>query len=83
MNSRTYNTKRNIVASYILMIVQILFSFISRTVIVYTLGAEFLGLSSLFTSILQVLISPIFSVISSVICSEQAEQGAAVPVTVP
>lgn len=55
MNSRTYNTKRNIVASYILMIVQILFSFISRTVIVYTLGAEFLGLSSLFTSILQVL----------------------------
>lgn len=55
MHSRIYNTKRNIVASYFLMIIQILFSFISRTVIVYMLGAEYLGLSSLFTSILQVL----------------------------
>ncbi|WP_297963018.1 lipopolysaccharide biosynthesis protein [uncultured Anaerovibrio sp.] len=55
MQSRIYNTKRNIVASYILMVVQILFSFISRTAIVYTLGADYLGLSSLFTSILQVL----------------------------
>lgn len=55
MQSRTQNTKRNIVASYILMIVQILFSFISRAVIIHTLGADYLGLSSLFTSILTVL----------------------------
>ncbi|ORU01435.1 O-antigen flippase Wzx [Anaerovibrio sp. JC8] len=55
MNSRIYNTRRNLVASYILMVAQIMFSFISRTAIVYTLGTDYLGLSSLFTSILQVL----------------------------
>lgn len=55
MQSRTKNTKRNIAASYILMIVQMLFSFVSRTVIIRALGSDYLGLSSLFTSILQVL----------------------------
>ena len=55
MASRTENTKRNIIASYLLMTLQILFSFISKSVIVYTLGSDYLGLSSLFTSILTVL----------------------------
>lgn len=53
--SRTKNTKRNIFTSYLYMIVTIIFQFLSRTVIVQTLGSEYLGLSSLFTSILQVL----------------------------
>lgn len=53
--SRVTNTKRNIVWSYINYIVAFLFSFISRSVIVYFLGNEYLGLSSLFTSVLQVL----------------------------
>lgn len=55
MQSRTHNTKRNIIASYILMIIQMIFSFVSRTIIVDVLGTEYLGLSSLFTSILQIL----------------------------
>lgn len=55
MASRIKNTKRNIIASYILMVIQILFSFISKSVIVSTLGKEYLGLSSLFSSILTVL----------------------------
>lgn len=55
MSTRTQNTKRNIVASYGLMVVQMLFQFISRTLIVNVLGEEYLGLSSLFASILTVL----------------------------
>ena len=53
--SRAKNTKRNIVMSYLYMIVTMIFQFLSRTVIVQMLGSEYLGLSSLFTSILQVL----------------------------
>lgn len=55
MLSRTQNTKRNIMASYMLMALQIIFSFISKSVILYTLGSEYLGLSSLFASIITVL----------------------------
>ncbi len=53
--SRTINTKRNILASSLMMAMQMLFQFVSRSIIVYALGEEYLGLSSLFTSILQVL----------------------------
>ena len=55
MDSRITNTKRNIIASYFLMVLQTGFSFVSKSVIIYTLGSEFLGLSSLFASILTVL----------------------------
>lgn len=55
MSSRVLNTKRNIISSYILMIFQLVFQFISKTLIVYTLGEQYLGLSSLFSSILMVL----------------------------
>lgn len=41
--------------SYLNMIVTMVFQFVSRTVVVQTIGSEYLGLSSLFTSILQVL----------------------------
>lgn len=41
--------------SYLNMAVTMLFQFISRTAIVYIIGSEYLGLSSLFSSILQVL----------------------------
>lgn len=54
-SSRTTNSKRNIIWSYLEYFITIIFSFVSRTVIVYYLGANYLGLSSLFTSILQVL----------------------------
>lgn len=55
MATRTINTKRNIIASYLLMIIQMIFSFVSKSVIVYTLGSDYLGLSSLFASVLTVL----------------------------
>ena len=54
-SSRLYNTKRNLIASYVSMITQMLFQFISRWAILRSLGQEYLGVSSLFTSILQVL----------------------------
>ncbi len=55
MASRTKNTARNIVASYVFIAIQIVFAFASKSIIVYTMGSAYLGLSSLFTSILNVL----------------------------
>ena len=54
-DSRTKNTKRNITWSYIDYIITLVFQFVSKSIIVKTLGSDYLGLSSLFTSILQVL----------------------------
>ncbi len=53
--SRTQNTKRNIIFSYVDSIVTLLFQFVSRSVIVRVLGEQYLGMSSLFQSVLQVL----------------------------
>ena len=55
MDSRTKNTKRNLIASYLFTAVTMLFQFVSRSVITRYLGEPYLGLSSLFTSVLQVL----------------------------
>lgn len=52
---RTKNATRNIFWGFLEKTVGILLPFISRTVFVYVLGAEYLGLNSLFTSILSVL----------------------------
>ena len=53
--SRVKNASRNIVWGVLNKIVVLLLPFITRTVMIYTLGMEYVGLSSLFTSILQVL----------------------------
>lgn len=53
--SRTERAKRNIAGGLIYQIVLFAFMFITRTVIVYTLGSLYLGLNSLYASILQVL----------------------------
>ena len=53
--SRTKNATRNIISGLISKMVYLVFPFIIRSVIIQTLGSEYLGLSSLFTSILQVL----------------------------
>lgn len=53
--NRTHNAYRNILTGSALKIFQILVPFIVRTVFIYTLGMEYLGLNSLFVSILQVL----------------------------
>lgn len=52
---RTKNATRNIFFGILLKIYQILGPFILRTIFIYSLGIEYLGLNSLFTSILQVL----------------------------
>ena len=52
---RTKNALRNIVWGMIEKISILIFPFITRTILIKTLGAEYLGISSLFTSILQVL----------------------------
>lgn len=52
---RTKNASRNIITGVLLKIYQLLIPFIMRTVMIYYMGVEYLGLNSLFTSILQVL----------------------------
>lgn len=52
---RTKNAGRNIVFGVILKVYQILIPFLMRTIMIYFMGIQYLGLSSLFTSILQVL----------------------------
>lgn len=52
---RTKNAKRNIVYGSLLKIYQILIPFVMRTAMIYIMGAEYLGLNSLFVSILSVL----------------------------
>lgn len=52
---RTKNATRNIVFGVILKIYQILVPFLMRTAMIYLMGVQYLGLSSLFSSILQVL----------------------------
>lgn len=52
---RTKNTVRNVVFGFGLKVVNIILPFISRTVILYVLGSQYLGLNSLFHSILSFL----------------------------
>lgn len=54
-NSRTHNSLRNIGFGIINRIISIVFPFIVRTIFIKVLGEEYLGLNSLFSSILQVL----------------------------
>lgn len=53
--NRTKNAANNIIFGTILKLYQIIVPFLIRTAMIYLLGVEYLGLNSLFTSILQVL----------------------------
>ena len=53
--SRTKNTLRNIGFGFLYRAAAILFPFLTRTLLIYKLGSEYLGLSGLFSSVLQVL----------------------------
>lgn len=53
--SRTQNSLRNIMFGTINRIISILFPFIVRTIFIRFLGEEYLGLNSLYSSVLQVL----------------------------
>ncbi len=52
---RTKNVSRNMFFGSILKIYQLLVSFVMRTAMIYFLGVQYLGLNSLFSSVLQVL----------------------------
>lgn len=52
---RTKNATRNIIFGIILKVYQIFVPFIMRTAMIYLMGVQYLGLNSLFTSVLQVL----------------------------
>ena len=52
---RAKNTKRNMIFGFVNKVICMLFPFIIRTIIIRIIGKEYLGLDSLFTSILQVL----------------------------
>lgn len=53
--SRLINVKRNMVGETIYKVVSLLLPFLTRTVIIYVLGALYLGLNSLYGSILTIL----------------------------
>ena len=53
--TRTIRSIRNICTGIVSRIILLLLPFINRTIIIWFLGTEYLGLSSLFTSILSVL----------------------------
>lgn len=55
MQTRTLNTINNIFAGFLNKLVSVTMPFIIRTIIIYRLGADYVGINSLFTSILQVL----------------------------
>lgn len=52
---RTKNATRNIIFGMLLRLYQILIPFVLRTSMIYCMGVQYLGLNSLFTSVLQVL----------------------------
>ena len=52
---RTKNATRNFIFGIILKIYQTLVPFVMRTIMIYHMGVQYLGLNSLFSSILQVL----------------------------
>lgn len=54
-NSRTAKTAKNAVFGLASQIINIIISFISRTVFIYVLGVEYLGINGLFTNILMLL----------------------------
>lgn len=53
--SRLVNAKRNVVSGIVKQLVGIVLTFLIRTVMIYSLGAEYQGLNGLFSAILQVL----------------------------
>ena len=54
-SSRTYNVVKNAWFGLVTEIINILLSFVSRTVFIYILGVEYLGINGLYTNILLLL----------------------------
>lgn len=69
MGNRTKNTIRNIFTGIFGNIFTLLLPFVVRTIIIYKLGSEYIGLGSLFTSILQVLSVTELGFASAIACT--------------
>lgn len=54
-NTRLQNSKKNIIFAYVQQFVTIFLKFFSRTVTIQVLGADYLGISSLFSDVLNLL----------------------------
>ena len=63
------NTKRNIVSAVLNKCVGLLFPFLNRTLFIWLMGSEYLGLNGLFTSILGVLALADLGFGTAVVCS--------------
>lgn len=55
MASRTKNAERNFLSAIIFQVVNILFKFALRTLFIYTLGKEYLGINGVFSNVLSIL----------------------------
>ena len=53
--SRTKNAERNIIFAFLNKMVSLVLPFLTRTIVIYILGAQVLGLNNLFTSVLSFL----------------------------
>jgi len=65
----TKNTRRNILSAFLNKGVGLLFPFLNRTLFLWLMGAEYLGLNGLFTSILGVLALADLGFGTAVVCS--------------
>lgn len=54
-STRSENVFKNAIAALVMQVVKNILSFVGRTIFVYVLGAEYLGVNSLFTEILTLL----------------------------
>lgn len=54
-DNRTTNTVKTIFSGYLMQVSTVLLSFVNRSVFIYCLNADYLGLNGLFTSVLSVL----------------------------
>ena len=63
------NTRRNIVSAFLNKGIGLLFPFLNRTLFLWLMGAEYLGLNGLFTSILGVLALADLGFGTAVVCS--------------
>ena len=63
------NTRRNIVAAAVNKVLGLLFPFLNRTLFLWLMGPEYLGLNGLFTSILGVLMLADLGFGTAVVCS--------------
>ena len=65
----TKNTRRNILSAFLNKGIGLLFPFLNRTLFLWLMGAEYLGLNGLFTSILGVLALADLGFGTAVVCS--------------